>query len=645
LVVVVVGFYGDGVCVVGCFEGSVEDVRVAVRAAEEALKRRDFDEAAKQNRIAETLISGSCGIGVDLQIASKIVEARTALGYKDYERAAEFFSAAEEMAKAYDESSFLAACYLGKGRIAREKKRKQEARRFIEWALGLSGDGTADAGGIVHAQSELELGIVLRRIDKKSAGAHFEKAHRLFRTLEDEWGVTDTTRSWANLERDLGNFVRARDLFDSALRNYEGLGDKKGYANCLHSRGILERKNGNLARALEDTRRAVAIYKSINGDEKQKVVANCKHSMGNIYREMKDYGSARNLHGQAKELYESLGYLEPAHYCVMQLGILAALEGETDEARTYLVRALEYFRENNTSPLNQALCLKHLGILASKVGNVEEFFSKLNGANELYGDLGSRLGQASILLTKARFFRNCGDWIRTDQALKDARRIYASPEVSNMVRCAHIDIQRARLIVMSSGVCVGGHDMDNADVDIDEKAAEKLRNAIALALPAVVLLNRKRFTFVNAADRILWANVVQRSMGSILLWSRLAGTEELIVDLIETAVNAGIHQATSPALKDNENMILPESEIGLEDVDSLSVGEVDHVDSVALGDDSGPGGSKEVEPPSLHMGGGSVLIAGARLCMAPPPQLQMPDGHIALEPWIDRRYGYVFRIR
>ncbi|PCK21647.1 tetratricopeptide repeat protein, partial [Rhodococcus qingshengii] len=163
-----------------------------------------------------------------------------------------------------------------------------------------------------------------------------------------------------------------------------------------------------------------------------------------------------------------------------------------------------------------------------------------------------------------------------------------------------------------------------------------LRRALRWLVPATVFLEGMRFQFTAAADRVAWARRIERSTRSLFEVATELGDEVLVADLIESAINAGVHTIAS-----GDDMLSARAVgvfAGLTDLRETGQRLTSEVASTITGAGSSrhrenTGGQNSPDARGIHLGGTSRLIAGARLPMRPPPRLRMPDAHLALEPW------------
>ncbi|MBI8989442.1 tetratricopeptide repeat protein, partial [Corynebacterium meridianum] len=650
LVVVVVGFYGDGVCVVGCFEGSVEDVRVAVRAAEEALKRRDFVPSGKEDRPYYFRSGNSPDAAMDINpIIYGVEEAWTK---NEAARADRILNSAYKSAVENQDRFAQAVFLVERGRLARRIGNRSEAIAFQGRALEKLNQVSAETMAMVRAECQLELGIIFWRINGIEARDHFREAYELFNECESDLKCAEVVKAWSRVERDFGNLSYSRDLLDLAILIYQSLGNEAGVARCLHSRGILERRSGNLAKAVDDTQLAIETFGKVNNGNTQTSVANCLHSLGLIYFELEKYKDSRTLQLIAKRMYRRSASLESEAYCDMQLALISRELGQIEGVKPQIEKCLNIWRCKKNR-LEEARCLLWLALISSQEENEVEFKKYIDAASFIYEDMNIAFGKVNALELRARHCAAHGQWDRAESFFKKARKIYSSSEDLNLLPCAWIDVERAQLIFEKT---VGGSSNNcrtARDFTCGEGELSQLQSALDLALPAMILFNRVKSTFATASARSHWAQVTSKSIVLVFRLAVLMKNERLICDLVETVVNAGVHhteilgRGSSIFPSRQETNFLPwfaseDHLLGLVFPQRGPAFENDSVGGLILRRDSFVGSRFHEEIPdgigcvgsALTLGGSVGLIAGARLRMSEAPKLRMPDGHIALGDWL-----------
>jgi hypothetical protein len=130
-----------------------------------------------------------------------------------------------------------------------------------------------------------------------------------------------------------------------------------------------------------------------------------------------------------------------------------------------------------------------------------------------------------------------------------------------------------------------------------------------VAAQAFVYLDRCRLQFTRVSDRVAWRDQTLGCLDKALETATMSQDHSLAVELIETALNQGIYASATPLSTHHPQ---PLALLNLQNA------------------------TDQAEPllaPALALSsaaGGIQLVAGARLPMAPPPLLRLPDGTIAL---------------
>ena len=175
-----------------------------------------------------------------------------------------------------------------------------------------------------------------------------------------------------------------------------------------------------------------------------------------------------------------------------------------------------------------------------------------------------------------------------------------------------------------------------SSVDASERPI-LLRQALEVMVPATMFLDGMRFQFTTAADRLAWAGQIDRSTRTLFEVASELGDEVLLADLVESAVNAGVHTISGGGDGDPgagyEDALSARALGGFASHDFRERTTPDTVTSTDDTDRENSPGETIPDRQGTHLGGTTRLIAGARLPMRPPPRLRMPDTHLALDPW------------
>jgi tetratricopeptide (TPR) repeat protein len=272
-----------------------------------------------------------------------------------------------------------------------------------------------------------------------------------------------------------------------------------------------------------------------------------------------------------------------------------------------------------------AECTHNLANIYLRAGRHELAAEQYQQAREIFTELRLDEAAASCSRNMGNAFEKLGRFGDAELAYVAARRTYRRLGLHQQV--AECDIAAAQVQWNHSKADNG------ASADVPKVAAQVLRSAI----PAVMFLDAQRFQFAKTSARLAWADKIKPQVAGVFWWAAQSGDLSLIAELVESAINAGVHSAGGAA----QNAADQESWAGL---------------GTALLDTAASGSSEpwtlgRAEPADASGTSGagaavSRLIAAAVLPMAPPPRLLMSAEREALGSFLDlldTRYSPIAR--
>jgi tetratricopeptide (TPR) repeat protein len=142
-----------------------------------------------------------------------------------------------------------------------------------------------------------------------------------------------------------GDYVRARQLAESAISRYEKSGTDPGELRhayvCL---AISERKLGNSARARE-------IYEAARADADERSLATILGNLGNMDLDEHNYAGARSNIESAAAIHRRLGLRWALANDILDLGFIALAEARIDEALPFVRECLAICRAERLGEL------------------------------------------------------------------------------------------------------------------------------------------------------------------------------------------------------------------------------------------------------------------------------------------------------
>jgi tetratricopeptide (TPR) repeat protein len=447
---------------------------------------------------------------------------------------------------------------------------------------------------------------------------------------------------WQNglRENALQRLLNARDIFHVARQ-------MGGVVMCSERIGVLLFELGRYKDSLATFSWIRDLY--LEADEPIRA-ARMDGNIANLYRRVGDLSSAVRLNLEARTLFEQVGEEADVAICDASLSRIYTEMHDHDSAAEAAERALSYFSHHGT-PEEIAGLKQRLKQARRQMRPEVTNLASTDGAGEILNQIarnldGPILAPEQLLplmkdKAKRRLFEEIlrrwkrasehgplpelahyelqlgnayRDLYRPDQALEHIQRsrdLYTQLRLAEEV--AWTDIRRADALGMK--YIIAGPAIFQASLQL----------ILEIAIPAYVFLDSVRFRLINAQQRTFWTRRVSQALQTIFDCAADLDDAELVAELIEVAINVGIHvpaqsrAATGPRVFGHipAELDLPEP---------IETGEV----NMTLGQNS-----------ELYR-----YLAPEMLGLRPPPLLRMPNGKIALGNYIDIAravYGYEVR--
>ena len=432
-------------------------------------------------------------------------------------------------------------------------------------------------------------------------------ARDLFREAEEINAVVMCGERIGMLLFELGRYKDSLAEFSWIRDVYLEVGEPVAAARMDGNIANLYRRTGDLSSAIRVNLEARALFEQA-GEEHD--VAICDGSLARIYKELHDHNSAVEAIERALSYFSQHGTPEE----------IASLERDLREIRSQMQpRATNVASEDDDRQLlNQlvrnldgpALAPEQLLPLMKEEAGwrpFEELLHQWKRASE-HGPLPAlahyelQLGNAYLHL------------YRPAQALEHIQRsrdLYA--QLGLPEEAAWTDIRRAEALEFK---------YLPARPAIYQAA---LRLVLEVTIPAYIFLDSVRFRLVNAQQRAFWTRRVSYALQRIFIWAALLDDAELVAELIEVAINVGIH-VPAQAETATDRRIFGRTSADLDQPQPVETGDVD----MTLGQNS-----------ELYR-----YVAPDMLGLRPPPLLRMPTGKIALGSYIDiARVAHGYEVR
>ncbi|NNE07671.1 MAG: protein kinase [Gemmatimonadetes bacterium] len=156
----------------------------------------------------------------------------------------------------------------------------------------------------------------------------------------------------------IGEYDRAKGMFDEALAIFEELGDRKGIAACYGNAGHLRNGTGDIEGAIAFYEKQLALREEL---QDRRGVASALLFLGNTYRRLERFDAAREALTKSMVIHrehEDLHYISVLH---SMIGAIELLEGDVPEARRRFQESLVLY-EKTGNKWGISNCLNQTGL-------------------------------------------------------------------------------------------------------------------------------------------------------------------------------------------------------------------------------------------------------------------------------------------
>ena len=204
--------------------------------------------------------------------------------------------------------------------------------------------------------------------DYKKSITYYKKAHRYYKTMNDQYGVTTVLNDIAvnyQYEFDTKNAI---NYFKRAVKLSEKIGDQYGVSISLLNVGNILRKKGSHTQAFECFQKAHGIAKRIGNPSI--VGASCLE-LGKYFLGLCDYAKAREYSEQALKIFQTIGWEEVEAETMSFLGSVFQAQGDYMLALKLYKQAYKVARDIDHQP-EIALSFFYMGSLFVEIGELHK---------------------------------------------------------------------------------------------------------------------------------------------------------------------------------------------------------------------------------------------------------------------------------
>lgn len=256
--------------------------------------------------------------------------------------------------------------------------------------------------------------------DYEAARPLFEESLRIFRELDDRWGIGLSVDGLGTVARVQGDYSAARSLHEESLTIFRELGDMWGIATSLGNLGLVAINQSDYATARSHYAESLRVFRELRH---KRGIASSLDNLGGVASVLGEYMVARPLFEESLEIFRELGDKEGIGWALLDLGRAEShLRANYEAARPLLEESLKIFREVGAKRPG-AMSLRALGFIALNQADYEAARSFLEESLRIFRELGDRQGIGYALGYLGLVALNQADYVAAHLLLEESLKI------------------------------------------------------------------------------------------------------------------------------------------------------------------------------------------------------------------------------
>lgn len=221
-------------------------------------------------------------------------------------------------------------------------------------------------------------------------------------------GIADTLNTIGNIHINLGDYPKALDYYQNALKIFEQLSDREGLSTSFNNIGLVHFKLGDYKKALDYYEQSLRYRQSISDVYAEVITLN---NIGEVYCVMKDYEKALSYFNRSLKLHKESGSKHRTAVPMNHIGMLYFAMGDYEKALAYLGESLSIESEYGNR-YSEAEALIALGSVYVKMGDFKNAFNHLSSALKIGEAISAKPIICNAHKTLSEIYKHQGDFDR-----------------------------------------------------------------------------------------------------------------------------------------------------------------------------------------------------------------------------------------
>jgi tetratricopeptide (TPR) repeat protein len=323
------------------------------------------------------------------------------------------------------------------GRLYRLRGDGFAARAFLNRAMTLF-RMSGDERGVAACLGDLgELARQEGSFDR--AYTQVREAFEIQRKLKNRRSMAVCLQSLGNIEAARTRYNKAERFFNEALEMRRKTNDRAGMAQTLSSLALMMFNRGDMQKATELFKAALDMATEV-GD--RRLEAMIHNNLGEVYRERRRYKESMDHFNATEDIANAHGDRLLLAEVSRNMAILSLKNGDVENGRRYVARALELARLLNAREM-EALAYRALGEIesttmwdTSNTDGEDNALASFKKALDIFRSIGNQLEVARTLYALGNRMLERGNLAGSRKVLNEAKDIFERVDVKVSERIA-----------------------------------------------------------------------------------------------------------------------------------------------------------------------------------------------------------------
>lgn len=246
-----------------------------------------------------------------------------------------------------------------------------------------------------------------------------QRALKIGEEIRDKRGIANSILNLGNFYYFQGDFPKALEHFQKALKIQEGIKDKEGMANSFNRIGVLAIEQGDGEKALKYYRKSLKMQQEIGN---QLGIAAALNNIGQVYHHQGDIPKAIDYYHKSLKIKEKIGNKKGIASSLTSIGVVYYDQNDFDKMLDVFERALKLRIElGNKDAIAESL--GNIGAAYQKKGDYKKALYYCNRGLKIEEEIGAKTSISTSLNNIGSLYLELGQPLKALDYNKRALKI------------------------------------------------------------------------------------------------------------------------------------------------------------------------------------------------------------------------------